>query len=140
MSTEQLNKIPHTRQTSRIQLLGRQEEDPSQPQIISDTTLHHIYDKDITVTSQFTNDGRLATLWPTASEGSVILAKVSTDNEEDEILGRNPENDNNDNLNNSTFTNFTNKAPNDAVRDESIIDDISAPTYRDLPSTLVPGK
>ena len=137
MSTELPNKLPHTRQASRIQLLSQQEEDTFQPQIILDTKLHHIYDKDITVTSQFTSDGRMPMSRATASEEIAILAKVSTNNADDEILGRNPASDNY--LNNSNLTNFTN-APNDAVHEESIIDDISAPTNQDLPSSLVPWK
>lgn len=88
MSTES-TKLPHTRQSSRV---ANESEDLSQNQIVTDTTLHHVNDKDITAPSLFTTDGsRLAISRPTALEELEILTKVLTNKEDNEIMGGNPQ-------------------------------------------------
>ena len=131
MSTDR-NKLPHTRQTSRFQLLERQEgPNISQIQLIEDSTLHHIYDTNITATSLVPTDGRMAISRLTALEGLEILAKESDIAlGKGNKVGRNPF----DNNNSTTNINTNYQAPNDAVNALTIIDVISAPAIKEFPS------
>jgi hypothetical protein len=105
----------------------------------TNTTLHHVYDTDITVTSLLTNDGTLAISGPRASEEEEILAQVSFINEVNQGMGGNPKVINfysHQPTSSHQPTTLNQQAPNDECDSSTIIDAISAPTNTELPYSI----